>query len=123
MLEPLSGYLLLAQRLYEHGQAYAEGWNFGPQDEDARPVQWIVRRMVERWGNGVRWQFDGGEHPHEANYLKLDIGKVKSRLGWCPRWGLATALENIATWHQAWLAHEDVRALCLRQIEQYTTRN
>ncbi|WP_028996361.1 CDP-glucose 4,6-dehydratase [Azohydromonas australica] len=120
VLEPLSGYLLLAQRLCEHGAAFAEGWNFGPQDEDARPVQWIVEQMVQRWGDGARWQLDGGEHPHEANYLKLDISKAKARLGWRPRWDLGTALENITAWHQAWLAREDVRALCLQQIQQYT---
>jgi CDP-glucose 4,6-dehydratase len=120
VLEPLSGYLLLAQRLCEHGKAYAEGWNFGPQDDDARPVQWIVEQMVQRWGDGARWQLDGGEHPHEANYLKLDISKAQARLGWRPRWSLGMALENITTWHQAWLAREDVRALCLAQIGQYT---
>lgn len=120
VLEPLSGYLLLAQRLVEQGAAFAEGWNFGPQDDDARPVQWIVEQMVQRWGDGVRWQLDGGEHPHEASYLKLDISKAKARLGWKPRWDLATALEKITTWHQAWLARQDARALCLAQIEQYT---
>jgi CDP-glucose 4,6-dehydratase len=120
VLEPLSGYLLLAQHLYEQGAAYAEAFNFGPHDEDARPVQWIVERLAERWGRGARWQRDGGSHPHEANYLKLDISKARARLGWQPRWRLAQALEHIVTWHQAWLAHDDVRALCLQQIAAYT---
>jgi len=121
VLEPLSGYLNLAQRLYaEGGQDYAEGWNFGPQDDDARPVQWIVERMVESWGGRASWQLDGAEHPHEANYLKLDISKAKARLGWRPRWELATALNHITTWHQAWLANSDVKQLCLQQIQQYT---
>lgn len=121
VLEPLSGYLVLAEKLFTEGQAYAEGWNFGPQDDDARPVQWIVERMVEGWGNGGSWHLDGGQHPHEANYLKLDISKARARLDWTPRWNLAEALERIITWHRAWLAGEDVRALCLRQIEQYST--
>lgn len=121
VLEPLSGYLALAERLYTEGQAWAEGWNFGPHDDDARPVQWIVEHLVASWKRGASWQLDGGNHPHEANYLKLDISKAKSRLGWHPSWNLATALQHITTWHQAWLAHEDVQQLCLKQIQQYTT--
>jgi CDP-glucose 4,6-dehydratase len=120
VLEPLSGYLALAQRLWDEGAAFAEGWNLGPRDEDARPVQWIVERLVDQWGDGARWQLDGSQHPHEAHYLKLDISKARARLGWQPRWRLAEALDHIVTWHRAWLAGEDVRALCLRQIDQYT---
>ena len=120
VLEPLAGYLTLAQRLWEHGSAFAEGWNLGPREEDARPVQWIVEHLVDLWGHGARWQLDGGTHPHEAHYLKLDISKARSRLGWQPSWRLADALHHIVTWHQAWLARQDVRALCLQQIAQYT---
>jgi CDP-glucose 4,6-dehydratase len=120
VLEPLSGYLTLAEQLWEHGQAYAEGWNFGPTDDDARPVQWIVERLVQAWGEGARWQLDGADHPHEAGYLKLDISKAKHRLGWRPSWHLDTALDKIVQWHQAWLAKQDVQALCLAQIQQYT---
>jgi CDP-glucose 4,6-dehydratase len=120
VLEPLSGYLSLAEHLYTDGQAFAEGWNFGPKDEDARAVQWIVEHMVNSWGNGASWQQDGGVHPHEANYLKLDVSKAKARLGWQPRWPLATALAHITTWHQAWLANDDMKKLCLAQIQQYS---
>ncbi|HEX7639383.1 MAG TPA: CDP-glucose 4,6-dehydratase [Burkholderiaceae bacterium] len=120
VLEPLSGYLVLAQRLWDEGAAFAEGWNLGPRDEDARPVQWIVERLVQQWGGGARWQLDGGQHPHEAHYLKLDISKARARLGWQPRWRLAEALDHIVSWHRAWLAGEDVRALCLEQIDRYT---
>ncbi len=90
VLEPLSGYLQLAQRLYEDGVAYAEGWNFGPNDEDAKPVQWIVERLTQQWGEGASWQLDDGDHPHEAHYLKLDCSKAKMRLDWQPRWHLRT---------------------------------
>lgn len=121
VLEPLSGYLTLAERLYTDGQSWAEGWNFGPHDDDARPVQWIVEHMVASWGRGASWRLDGGEHPHEAHYLKLDISKAKASLGWRPSWSLATALQHITAWHQAWLAHADVQQLCLQQIQQYTT--
>ena len=119
VLEPLSGYLLLAERLYEKGQAFAEAWNFGPRDEDAQPVQWIVEQLCQLWGNQASWQLQPGEHPHEANYLKLDISKVKQHLHWAPRWTLKQALEYITHWHQSWLQDQDMRALCLQQINQY----
>jgi CDP-glucose 4,6-dehydratase len=119
VLEPLSGYLLLAQKLYEEGTSYAEGWNFGPADEDAKPVQWIVEQLTQQWGEGASWQLDGGEHPHEAHYLKLDCSKARMRLDWQPRWHLGHALEMIVAWQQAWLAKQDMRSFTLKQIEQY----
>jgi len=119
VLEPLSGYLVLAERLYLEGAAWAEGWNFGPHDDDARPVQWIVEHMAREWGDNASWEHDTERHPHEAGLLKLDTSKAKSRLGWHPRWNLATALHHVTTWHQAWLAKQDVQALCLSQIERY----
>lgn len=120
VLEPLSGYLSLAENLWDGGQAFAEGWNFGPQDEDARPVQWIVEHMVAAWGQGANWSLDAGDHPHEAHYLKLDISKARQRLGWQPRWNLETALLEISRWHRSWLGHDDMRGVCLEQIRQYT---
>jgi CDP-glucose 4,6-dehydratase len=119
VLEPLSGYLLLAQKLYEDRVNYAEGWNFGPSDEDARPVQWIVERLTELWGDGASWQLDGAEHPHEANYLRLDCSKANMRLHWQPRWHLDKALEMIVTWQRGWLEEQDMRGITLSQIEQY----
>jgi len=119
VLEPLSGYLLLAEKLYTQGIAYAEGWNFGPADEDAKPVQWIVEQLTQAWGKGASWQLDGGEHPHEAHYLKLDCSKAKMRLNWQPRWHLGRTLEMIVAWQQAWLAKQDMHSFTLKQIEQY----
>lgn len=119
VLEPLSGYLTLAQKLYEEGQSYAEGWNFGPREEDAKPVQWIVEELVSDWGHGASWQLDAGEHPHEAHYLKLDISKAKAYLTWQPRWDLSMALKQVTSWHQAWLDKQDMRAICLDQIALY----
>ena len=119
VLEPLSGYLTLAEKLYTGGQAYAEGWNFGPHDDDARAVQWIVENLVKSWGKGASWQQDSGEHPHEANYLKLDISKAKAGLGWQPRWALPTALEKITTWHHAYLAATNMHNFTLQQIANY----
>jgi CDP-glucose 4,6-dehydratase len=119
VLEPLSGYLLLAERLYKTGQIDAEGWNFGPHDDDARSVQWIVEHLCEAWGDGASWTLQPGEHPHEASFLKLDISKVRQRLQWTPRWSLETALKSITEWHQAWLSGQDMQAVCLNQISQY----
>jgi CDP-glucose 4,6-dehydratase len=119
VLEPLAGYLTLAERLWSDGHAFAEGWNFGPAEADVQPVQWIVERLVSNWGDGVRWQLDGGAHPHEAHQLKLDIAKARQRLGWSPTWNLATALDRIVEWHHTWLRHGDVQACCLAQIEQH----
>lgn len=121
VLEPLSGYLVLAERLFEHGQQDAEGWNFGPRDEDAQPVQWIVERLCQAWGGGATWEIQPGDHPHEANFLKLDISKARQRLQWAPRWSLQKALGHITHWHQAWLAGQDMRDTCLQQIKSYQT--
>lgn len=118
VLEPLSGYLVLAEQLYKNGQQFEEGWNFGP-DEDPRPVHWIVERLANIWGQSAAWLPDAGPHPHEANFLKLDISKAKARLHWQPRWSLDTSLAQVINWHKSWLASEDMRAVSLAQIKQY----
>ncbi len=120
VLEPLSGYLRLAQKLHAEGAVYAEGWNFGPNDEDAKPVQWIVERLTQQWGAGACWSLDQGNHLHEARYLKLDCSKAKMRLGWQARWSLARALEEIVAWQRAYLAGENMRQKTLAQIQQFT---
>ncbi|MBY0238303.1 MAG: CDP-glucose 4,6-dehydratase [Burkholderiaceae bacterium] len=119
VLEPLSGYLTLAERLVQHGPDYAEGFNFGPHDADARPVEWIIGRLCDSWGDGAAWQLDGAPQPHEATYLKLDCSKAKSRLGWQPRWPLAQTIDHIVAWHKAHAAGADMRALTLAQIATY----
>lgn len=121
VLEPLSGYLMLAESLFENGQKDAEGWNFGPRDEDAKPVQWIVEHLCQTWGGSANWTVQPGDHPHEAHFLKLDISKARQRLHWAPRWSLQTALGQITQWHQAWLAGQDMRDICLQQIKNYQT--
>lgn len=120
VLEPLSGYLVLAERLFEEGLAWAEAWNFGPEDRDALPVEWILNHMVAAWGGDARWTLDAGQHPHEATYLKLDISKARARLGWSPRWSLPMTLEHIVQWHRAWMAGSDMRDHCLAEIARYT---
>ncbi len=120
VLEPLSGYLILAQKLFEDGPHYADAWNFGPDDSDAKPVLWLVDRLCERWGDGALYSLDKGAHPHEAHYLKLDCSKAKAGLGWRPLWNLDKAIDSIVTWTRAYKAKEDVAAVCLKQIEEYT---
>ncbi len=119
VLEPLSGYMLLAERLWQNGAAYAEGWNFGPNDEDVKPVSWIVDYLTQRWGEGATWQLDGGDHPHEATYLKLDCSKAKARLGWHPRLSLNTALEWIVEFYRAYDQHQDMAKVVEAQILRY----
>lgn len=119
VLEPLSGYIIIAQRLYEEGPSFAEGWNFGPREDDAMSVQFIVETMVKTWGEDAAWQQDGNEHPHEAHYLKLDCSKARMRLGWQPRWNLIETLERIVKWHKAWISGEDMLAYTRNEISQY----
>ena len=120
VLEPLAGYLQLAQKLYEQGVGYAEGWNFGPNEEDAKPVQWIVEQLAQQWGDGACWQLDQANHPHEAHYLKLDCSKAKLHLGWQPRWNLTYTLQMIVAWQRAYLEKKDIHAKTLEQILDYT---
>lgn len=120
VLEPLSGYMLLAEQLVKNGATFAEAWNFGPVEQDARPVEWVVRQLVEQWGGGATWQKDAGEHPHEARFLKLDITKARERLGWQPRWGLPECIERIVEWYQARARGADMRATSIRQIEEFS---
>jgi CDP-glucose 4,6-dehydratase len=118
VLNPLSGYLLLAQELWRTPEA-AQAWNFGPRDGDARTVRWIVERLEELWGGAFQWELDGSENPPEAGYLALDSGKAERRLGWRAEWDLGQALERIVAWHEAECRGEDVRETSLAQIEQF----
>jgi CDP-glucose 4,6-dehydratase len=121
VLNPLSGYLLLAQKLCGSSRA-AQAWNFGPRDGDERTVRWIVERLEALWGGALRWELDGAENPPEAGYLALDSGRAERELGWRAEWDLGAALERIVQWHEAERGGEDVRALSLAQIEQFTGR-
>lgn len=121
VLEPLHGYLCLAEHLWMHGAEYADAWNFGPKDEDAKPVEWIVEHLTRLWGEGAEWQLDDRQQPHEAKYLKLDISKSRMSLAWNPRWTIEDALVHVVEWYRAWRDEQDMRALCLRQIDSYSS--
>jgi len=118
VLEPLSGYLILAQKLYKDQKKYADGWNFGLNEEDVKSVDWILNRMTSKWP-GSSWELDQVPNPHEANFLKLDISKAISRLNWKPVWSLDQSLDKIITWHKAWLNDENMQDVCLAEIEEY----
>ncbi len=116
VLEPLNGYLTVAEQLWEHGPQFAQAWNFGPSSEDAKPVSWIVNYLTNLWGEGASWELDSAQHPHEDTYLKLDCSKAQSLLGWSPKLRLSTALEWIVEWYQGYRQNEDMRSLTEAQI-------
>jgi CDP-glucose 4,6-dehydratase len=115
VLNPLSGYLVLAQALWDSSQ-HACAWNFGPPEDDARPVGWIVERFSELWPQQLRWEPDAGHHPHEAGYLKLDSSMARARLGWRPPMGLEQALKATVDWYRELGEGADMRAVTLEQI-------
>jgi CDP-glucose 4,6-dehydratase len=119
VLEPLYGYLSLAERLWEEGGVYAGGWNFGPADEGAVPVETVISTLVFLWGAPARWVGDSGLHPHEAHFLKLDSSKSRNLLHWKPCLDLRTALAWTVEWYKGVNGDGSARALCLKQIEFY----
>ena len=119
VLEPLRGYLALAERLHERGSEYAESWNFGPNDGDTKTVAWIVENLARMWGNQASWRIDDGKQPHEATFLKLDISKARGRLDWYPVLNLSQALGLIVDWAQARENGEDMLETTLKQIRTY----
>ena len=122
VLEPLHGYLILAEKLWQDGSAYSEGWNFASDEDDAKSVQWIVKQLTQMWADNASWELNKQEQPHEAQYLKLDCAKAKAKLGWHPKWSLDIALENIVHWYQAYKNKEDMNQVTLSQIQSYQNR-
>ena len=119
VLEPLSGYMLLAKLLFNEGDAFAQAWNFGPSDTGAKSVQWMTEEVISQWGEGS-WEVEDGEHPHEATYLKLDCSNAMSKLEWSPVWNPSEALAFTVNWHKAWVSDANVYELCIKDIDRYT---
>jgi len=119
VLEPLHGYILLAERLLTHDPRYATAFNFGPGEDDAQPVAWIVERMTKFWGDNASWVLDPDPGVHEAGYLKLDASRAHVELGWQPRLNLETALEWLVAWYKAEKNGEDMHEFTLAQISAY----
>ncbi len=122
VLEALGGYLLIAERLLQGDHSAAAGWNFGPADEDTRPVGWIVDELLSKWDSPLGWTKPEGAQPHEAVLLRLDISKARAELGWSPRFRLKQALAQVSEWHQAVHRGEDARGITLAQIADYCGR-
>ena len=120
VLEPLSGYLILAQELFLNGNEFAGGWNFGPKYEDCKPVSWILDKMVESWGGNASWSLDKNNNPHEAEFLKLDCSKASSKLKWFPKWDLQYTLNSIVDWHRLYIDGNDIKKQCFREIIDYS---
>jgi CDP-glucose 4,6-dehydratase len=119
VLDPLAGYLLLAQRLFEEGSRFNGGWNFGPGERDIRTVAEVVQKFAAAWGSGASWEAVSGAHPHETATLKLDCSKARGLLGWKPRWHLDPAVERVVDWTRGYHEGLDCRELCLAQIEAH----
>jgi len=119
VLEPLSGYLMLAEKLYNAGFEFSGAWNFGPEQEDNRTVDWIVTKLISGQNSPITWYQDELESPHEAKYLGLNITKAKDLLKWVPKLTLESALEKVNKWHKSWLNNQDMQKICIVQIEEY----
>jgi CDP-glucose 4,6-dehydratase len=119
VMDALNGYLLIGERLLEGRDEFASGWNFGPLEDDARPVSWVVQRLLEIWG-AHGWEQENSSQPHEAIHLKLDCSRARAALGWRPHLTLDRALKMVVEWHQCLAAGADARELTLRQIREYS---
>ena len=123
VLEPLHGYLQLAEKLYHHPVEYAEAWNFGPEESDVRSVSWMVERILKLWNSPTAWQLLENNRLHEAGYLKLDSTKAKTRLGWQPQWNIEQALQETIRWYRAYQDGADMREMTSLQIKQYVNNS
>jgi CDP-glucose 4,6-dehydratase len=119
VLEPLCGYLMLAESLFKEGRRFAQSWNFGPEDKDCKTVKWILDDLVKIWGNDASWVLEQTAQPHEANFLKLDCSKSKSELNWHPKWEISSVLEMIVDWHKRFNSGAVMKDLCLQEIKNY----
>lgn len=121
VFEPLSGYMLLAEKLFYEGTKYSEAWNFGPDPSDVRTVEWIINKLYELWQSKPNFVISDQENVHEAQQLRLDCSKARTLLNWEPKWSLETALKMIIEWISVYKKQGDVYKICLKQIEQFFT--
>jgi len=121
VLEPLGGYIMLGEKLYISGKDYSEAWNFGPEDSDSKTVEWLVKKLCEKWDSKACYEIDKSIQPHEAFSLKLDSSRAKAGLGWTPKWNIEKAIGKTIEWMKAYEEKKDMKEVCLKQIEDYIT--
>ncbi len=121
VLEPLSGYMTLCEKMWAQPSKFSGGWNFGPEDESVSTVEEVTERISDLWGNNASWDKSNGDHPHEATLLKLDTTKAEEQLGWAPKWDLDMALEKTVNWYKSYYSDENMYEMSLKQIEEYLT--
>lgn len=119
VLDPINGYLILAEKLYKYGFKYGEAWNFGPDSRGVKDVEWVIKRLCRKWGKKAGYIIDRRKHPHEACCLKLDCSKAREKLKWSPKWGLETGLDKITEWVKAYQEKDDLRKVCRLQIKEF----
>ncbi|QNF28471.1 CDP-glucose 4,6-dehydratase [Metabacillus elymi] len=119
VLEPLGGYLMLAEKLYSEGRTYGEAWNFGPFDDDTKSVEWIIKKMIKKWDNDISYDLQQASGLHEAKNLKLDCSKAIEELGWHPRWNIDQAIDKVIEWAIAYRDGQEIKKICLNQISEY----
>ena len=119
VMDPLTGYLLLGEKLITEGLKFAEAWNFGPNDTDSKNVEWIIKQICQIWGKNAFYDIDNNPQPYEANYLKLDCSKAKTELDWFPKWDIKKALDTTVRWNKERIAGKDTRKITEAQIAEY----
>ena len=119
VLDPLNGYLNLAEKLWSSGPEFSEGWNFGPLENNEKPVKWIVEKLTQQWTKDIRWDIDNGINLHEENYLRLNCSKANSTLGWIPKLNLEQGLEWITEWYKQYEQNNNMRKITEQQIEKF----
>jgi len=119
VLEPLSGYIVLCQQLINNPKEYTNGWNFGPKDDDVKPVSDLADIMVRSWGEDAQWKLDDKSQPHEAHSLRLDCSKANTLLKWKPIWNLERALDETVQWYKSWHQQNNMYDFTLNQISIY----
>lgn len=120
VLEPLNGYLTLAQALYQNGAGYSEAWNFGPKDQDVLTVENVTKQIISNWGENASYEIVAESNaPHEATLLKLDCSKAYNKLRWQPKWNAMKTIEKICGWHKAHQHNQNMRNYCLQEIKEF----
>ena len=123
VLEPLCGYILLAENITADASRYSGPWNFGPAGTDQVTVEMVAKKLVAQLGNEIKTEITNREWQHETEVLRLDISKASQQLGWKPKWNLDTALARVVEWHNNWKRESDIVSICTRQIDQYVDEN